>query len=92
MYKENHKTRKTYTSPNNIDELSFRGPFQPIYIKTYHIPRMVDHDQENGEHSRGKDHQRNERPKEPYKYTNENEEIKEMLPEDIKKCHKDKHF
>ena len=90
MYQEDPKTSKGPTSPNNTAEFLFRGPFQPKNTKTYHIPTVVDHEPEHGEHSRDQDQHRNEKHKEPF--TDETEEEVEILLEHIKKCHKDKKF
>ena len=53
---------------------------------------MDDKDQENREHIRGKDHQRNERQRETYNHTDENKEIEEITLEDINFFCKDKYF
>lgn len=70
----------------------FKTPFQQKCTETFYTPKIVDQDQQTRDHSRRHDHQRNERLKEPYNYTNEYEDIEYIPPEDIEKYCKDKKF
>ena len=68
-----------------------RGPFQSQHTESTHIPTMVDHEPEFGEHSTDQEQPRNDRNKDPFTYDEDEEEV-EINSEHIKKCHNDKHF
>ena len=90
MYQEDPKNNKDPTSPKNTSELFFRGPLQSRHTETIHIPTMIDHKPEHGEHSRDQEQTRNDKQKDPFTY--EDEEEVEINSEHLERCHKDKYF